>query len=104
MEISNLNILRGESEVSCTRFINALYNTLRIERPYYKAENYKWKIGVYVFHDILSIYGRQGFNFNETQTLFGINVEVDRKNPYNLQLFEDITNKLGIEYESEEGQ
>lgn len=93
MEISNLN------------FIIALYDTLRTERPDYRRENYKWKIGLYVLNDILSIYG-QGLNFNDLnrdkpKTLFGIEVEVDTINPYNLQLYEDITNKIGIIYESE---
>ena len=37
-------------------------------------------------------------NFDEFTTLFGITVEIDYKNPYNVQLYEDITNKIEDTY------
>lgn len=82
-------------------FIQALYCTLRECRLNYNANDYKWRLGEAVIADI----ERQDNIFfntvannkeNKKRTLYGIDVEIDYCNPYNLQLFEDITNKIAI--------
>lgn len=88
-------------------YVQILYYTLRQCRPNYNANEYKWKIGAAVMYKLDSFY-KAGiahqiiFNREEKPTLYGIEVEVDYENPDNLQLFEDITNKIAVKKSPEE--
>ena len=80
-------------------YITVLYNTLReTKKENYKPEEYKWRLGFKVIQDI------DLFTFNVFKSenapiyLYGIVVEMDYINPSNIQLFEDITNKIAIDY------
>lgn len=78
------------------KFIAILYHTLRQVKGWrYKAEDYKWRLGV----AILNEYERDIIPHNKdvVPTLYGIEIEIDYHNPYNLQLFEDITDKVALE-------
>lgn len=80
-------------------FTLVLYNTLRACRPNFNASEYKWRLGAVVigeFHNNITV-----FNPSEKRTLYGIDVEIDYLNPYNIQLFEDITNKIAVEYKGD---
>lgn len=80
-------------------FTQILYNTLRACRPNYNANDYKWKIGALVIGKLERRYNNDFFiiNTDEKTTLYGIDVEIDYLNPYNIQLFEDITNKIAVD-------
>lgn len=81
-------------------FIQALYLSLRKSRPNYNANYYKWRLGAAViaaFERQYNIYNTFENNTDEKRTLYGIDVEIDYSNPYNLQLFEDITNKIAVD-------
>lgn len=88
-------------------FIKILYFTLRQCRPNYNPKEYKWRMGAKVMYELDSLY-KTGiansiiFNRDEKPTLYGIDVEVDYENPDNLQLFEDITNKIAVKKSPEE--
>lgn len=77
-------------------FAATLYKTLRACRPNYNANDYRWRLGVMVIDDIKR---DNPFVYNPTEkrTLYGIVIEVDYQNPYNIQLFEDITNRIAID-------
>lgn len=79
-------------------YLTALYHTLKKMRGRdFREDCYKWRLGVSIFHDI----GLNEFNIfreqNKPKLLFGIEVEIDYSNPYNVQIFEDITNKIYID-------
>ena len=59
----------------------------------FKREDYKWVLGVKTYYKLELNYH---FNivYNEPRMLFGIVVELDYHNPDNIQLCENITNKL----------
>lgn len=82
-------------------FTHVLYNTLRACRPNYNANDYKWRLGTAVIRELEGKYGLFEINTSEERTLkrtlYGIDVEIDHCNPYNLQLFEDITNKIAVD-------
>lgn len=88
-------------------YTQILYYALRQCRPNYNANEYKWRIGTAVMYELDSFY-KAGiaysmiFNREEKPTLYGIEVEVDYENPDNLQLFEDITNKIAVKKSPEE--
>lgn len=84
-------------------FTLVLYNTLRECRPNFNASEYKWKLGAAVIVGITRQFDRNLFLINETEkrTLYGIDVEIDYLNPYNIQLFEDITNKIAVDYKGD---
>ena len=80
-------------------FVQMLYFTLRKCRPDFKPEKYRWRLGTAVVQDLDAIYNygiatQMLVKPDAKLTLYGINVEIDYENPYNLQLFEDITNKI----------
>lgn len=87
-------------------FTEVLYSTLRQIRPNYDPKEYKWRLGAAVIYDLDSLY-KMGIAHSmilkkaEKPTLYGIEIEVDHENPYNLQLFEDITNKIAVKKEDE---
>lgn len=81
-------------------FTQILYTALRANRPNYNANNYKWRIGAAVIGELERQYNNFycfSINTNEKKTLYGIDVEIDYLNPYNIQLFEDITNKIAVD-------
>ena len=80
------------------QFLQIIYNTLRACRPNYNANDYKWRLGVKVIGEFYNLFV---INTNEKRTLYGIDVEIDYLNPYNLQLFEDITNKIAVDPKKE---
>jgi hypothetical protein len=83
---------------STIEYLNALYYTLReMKRESYKPEEYKWRLGVKVIRDIDLQAFNIFINIDEPLYLYGIVVEKDYTNPNNVQLFEDITNKIYID-------
>ena len=84
-------------------FTQVLYNTLRECRPNFDASEYKWRLGAAVIGEFKRQFDSNLFIINETEkrTLYGIDVEIDYLNPYNIQLFEDITNKIAVEYKGD---
>lgn len=82
-------------------FINILYHTLRQVKGFrYDSKDYKWRLGQAIVDEYINDI-RQPSEF-EVATLYGIEVELDYHNPHNLQLFEDITNKVAIDMRGEE--
>lgn len=82
-------------------FVRVLYNTLRECKPNFRPEEYKWRLGGFVICELDSTYNmgiteHMLFHKDEKATLYGIEIEIDRENPYNVQLFEDITNKIAV--------
>lgn len=80
-------------------YLNCLYNTLRdARRGKYDYRDYKWVIGYEILQEIYKpIYIQNTVSsYNEPTFLFGIEVEIDRINPYTIKLYEDITNKISI--------
>lgn len=78
-------------------YLYALYYTLRVMKGReFNDDDYIWRLGSKVIdklglgniYTILSL--------NEPKFLYGIKIEIDYINSYNIQLFEDITNKIGI--------
>ena len=75
--------------------IQTLFQLLRKNRPFFHANDYKWKLGI----DILKELGMNDEVFQSkltctVATLYGIDIEIDYLDPRNIRLFEDITNKL----------
>ena len=61
----------------------------------FKREDYKWVLGVRVINDIdTSMDFIRSIYPNQLRTLFGIVVEADYHDPDNVQLWENITNKV----------
>jgi hypothetical protein len=79
-------------------FVQVLYSTLRECKPNFRPEEYKWRLGGFVLDSLynMGIASQMLFHKDEKPTLYGIEIEIDRENPYNLQLFEDITNKIAV--------
>lgn len=79
--------------------LKILYYTLREMRGLmYKSQDYKWVLGTKVIQELKL---RNRFTIvseiEEPIYLFDIVVEIDYRNPNNVQLFEDITNKIYID-------
>lgn len=66
------------------------------ERHSFNSDDYKWILGIKVICDLdmMHHYSYCTENIGEPKTLFGIKVDIDYQNPYNVQLWENITNKL----------
>lgn len=81
--------------------LEALCYTLRqMKGQNYRSEHYKWRLGAKVISELkLSNHVINAITIGETMFLFVISVEVDYANPYNVQIFEDIINKIGIKRE-----
>ena len=61
----------------------------------FKRENYRWVLGVKIIHEIETKTYYVMAEFPDRQrTLFGVPVDMDMCNPDNIQLWENITNKL----------
>lgn len=74
--------------------ILALEKTERAGYPF-NEEDYIWRLGAKVIQDIeLSTDYIMAEFPDRPRTLFGIVVELDYHNPYNVQLWENITNKI----------
>ncbi len=75
-------------------YLTALFFTLQKMRGRdFKHEDYKWKIGAKVLEEARL---EPPFMMKKP-TIFGIELEIDYENPNNVQIFEDITNKIYIE-------
>lgn len=79
-------------------FIRGLYNGLRMCRPDYNADDYKWIIGKAVMNEFEEQNKKYRLLpiFEDTATLYGIKVEVDNINRYDIKLYENITNKIDV--------
>ena len=89
-------IVDKNSDIS---FIEILYHNLRKYRPNFKPDDYRWRLGAAVIYDLDAKYNygialKIVLHRDEMPTLFDIKIVIDYSNPYNLQLFEDITNKI----------
>lgn len=79
-------------------YLTALIHTLQEMRGRdFRPEDYKWRLGVKVLRDIDLRAFNAFINIAEPLYLYGIVVEIDYINPNNVQLFEDITNKIYID-------
>lgn len=78
-------------------YLQALYNTLReMKGVSYNYKDYKWLLGAAIIDELKLSNFHTVIETVEPIFLFGIEIEIDIKNPYNIQLFEDITNKIRI--------
>lgn len=85
-------------------YVTLLYNTLiDTRKEKYDYKDYKWVIGYEIFEEIYkTIYIQNTVSsYNKPTYLFGIEVEIDRINPYTIQLYVDITDKISIPYEDD---
>lgn len=84
---------------SIIKHLEILYFTLREmkkqKREYFRDFDYKWVLGIAVIQE-LKLHDNYRLVKEEPVCLFGIVVEIDYENPYNVQLYEDITNKIAI--------
>lgn len=72
----------------------AMCRTERLGVPF-KREEYKWILGVKVIQELETNTHYVMAEFpNKSRTLFGVVVEADYANPNNIQLWENITNKV----------
>lgn len=78
---------------------HTLINTKGVE---YNANNYKWLLGACVVDGLIADTKYLTNNPTTYNTLFGIKVDIDYANPYEIKLYEDITNKIGIKVKLEE--
>lgn len=82
-------------------YLKTLYFTLREmkkqKRENFKSSEYKWRLGAELVKELMEkdIYRLECLT--EPKVLFGIVVEIDYFNPWNVQLYEDITNKIAID-------
>lgn len=79
-------------------YLQALYYTLRkMKGREYHSDKYKWLLGTETIKELAlgTIYTFE--SFIKPMFLYGIAVEIDYTNPHNIQLFEDITNKIYIQ-------
>jgi hypothetical protein len=62
----------------------------------FQKGDYKWKIGIDVMADLSTsdLIMETLTYLTPTTTLFGIPVEIDTHDPHNIQLWENITNKV----------
>lgn len=80
-------------------YLKCLYNTLiSAKKEKYDYRDYKWVLGYEIFQEIYkNIYIQNTVSsYNESTYLFGIELEIDKINPYTLKLYENITNKISI--------
>lgn len=84
-------------------YIKILYYTLREARGReFDESDYYWSIGVM---NIEELFEHLDVPRNENVVLFGIEVRFSYRNPHEIKLYEDITNKIAIPYsENEEVQ
>ena len=91
--------------MSTIEYLRILYFTLRQmkeqNREYFRDSEYKWVLGTAVIQE-LKLQDPYRLAEPEPVFLFGIVVEVDYANPHNVQLFEDITNKIAVKVTKEE--
>ena len=96
---------KDSRNVSLYKYLETLYHTLREIKhrnlELFNSNKYKWKLGIEVAN-ILKICNNSITIQEKTQYLFGIEVKIDYKNPYNVQLYEDITNQIAIELETDQ--
>lgn len=96
---------KDSRNVSLYKYLETLYHTLREIKhqnlELFNSNKYKWKLGIEAAN-ILKICNNSITIQEKTQYLFGIEVEIDYKNPYNIQLYEDITNEIAIELETDQ--
>lgn len=94
---------KDSRNVSLYKYLETLYHTLREIKhrnlELFNSNKYKWKLGIEAAN-MLKILNNSITIQEKTQYLFGIEVEIDYKNPYNIQLYEDITNKIALKLES----
>ena len=90
-------------EMSTFEYVKILYNTLIEARGReFDKSDYYWSIGVLI---IKELFERLDVPQNENVVLFGIEVRFSYRNPHEIKLYEDITNKIAIPYsENEEVQ
>jgi hypothetical protein len=84
--------------VGSVKHLNLLYALTRerAERLHipFDDNDYKWILGVRVVRDLEYLTHSAYIDASDIRTLFGIVVEIDYHNPNNIQLWENITNKL----------
>ena len=90
--------------MSTIEHLKILYFTLRQmkeqNREYFRDSEYKWVLGTAVIQE-LKLQDPYRLAEVEPMYLFGIVVEADYVNPHNVQLFEDITNKIAVKVDKE---
>lgn len=78
--------------------IEKVYKNLRERRPDYNKGEYKWKLGVGLIQKIEHEFAffRYVDCTGVKNTLFGMEIEIDYLDPFNIQIFEDITDKIAV--------
>ena len=92
--VSDNNYVIGSIE-HLTMLLNlAMYRTEKLGMSFIR-DDYKWLLGIEVIRDLENNAYYVTSEFPDIpRTLFGIIVEPDYHNPNNVQLYENITNKL----------
>lgn len=84
-------------DISTQEYVIALYNTLRqMHDRDFKPEDYFWMVGLNHFRELQPFFSFQ--QMSKPLMLMGIRVEINRFNPDELKLYEDITNKVAVPY------
>ena len=92
--VSDDNNVVGGIRHLCMLLDLAVCRTERFGIPF-KREDYKWVLGVKVIQEIENnSYYVMAELPDRPRTLFGVVVEADYANPDNVQLWENITNKV----------
>lgn len=92
--LKNDSLITGSREHLKTLLDFAICRTEKLGIPF-RDEDYKWLLGIKVINDLMmdNVY-QISVNPDRMRTLFGIAVEPDFHNPDNIQLWENITNKV----------
>ena len=79
-------------------YLKTLYFTLRdFKKESYKSGDYKLLLGYEIVQELykdIDFYKIE--SYKEPLMLFGLQIEIDRLNPYIIKLYEDITDKIQI--------
>ena len=78
--------------------IEKIYKNLKERRSDYYKDKYKWRLGVGIIRKIENEH--EFFRYVDCtgvkNTLFGMAVEIDYLDPCNIQIFENITDEIGV--------
>ena len=80
-------------EVSIINDLHDIYTRAILEDVDFYTQKYLWRLGAYVLNNI-EVACNLIFNSDGPTTLFGIVVEPDYVNPYNIQLWKNITEEV----------
>jgi hypothetical protein len=98
----NDNLLSTKVDVGDKDVINFLHQLVwaleRMKGREYRTNDYKFKLGVKIVEEVCMYDVFKVDALNEPLYIYGIEVEIDYKNVTNIQIFEDITNKIALDH------